>query len=153
MENLVIYRIRSMATGLPVYSPASHNGVIAFDHLAGPLPVPVVMTLLRYIRGPLFSHCGSVEGCGGNPDAVVIACVGFGNCGDSCNKCGAYKYFTCCGALGHDMWGQDGEDDGDNDCFADSEEQAESNAAICGITMASRAPELQYPSYHRGPRE
>ena len=117
-----------MTTDLPTYHAASHNGAIAFDHLAGPLPVPVVMALLRYVGRPAFPHCGSVSGCGGNPDAVAVKCGGSGNCTRNCNDCGAGKYFTCCGALGHDMWGQDGEDDGDNDCFADSEEQAESNA-------------------------
>ena len=138
-----------MATGLPVYSPASHNGVIAFDHLAGPLPVPVVMTLLRYIRGPPFPHCGTVSGCGGNPDAVVIDCGGLGNCSSNCKDCGAFKYFTCCGTLEE----EDGKVAEVGECFASSVEQAESNAAICGIAMASRAPDLRYPSYHRGPRE
>jgi hypothetical protein len=41
-------------------------------------------------------HKGSYSGCGGNPDGISSS-GGAGNCGGSCDNCGAGTHWTCCG--------------------------------------------------------
>ena len=46
---------------------------------------------------PQRQHPGSLSGCGGNVDGVSD-CVGNGNCGSGCVRCGAGTHWNCCGS-------------------------------------------------------
>eukprot|EP00759_Apiculatamorpha_spiralis_P057714 PhF_6_TR8754/c0_g2_i6/m.13798 len=125
------------------------NSTITFSALSqSDIPVPMLRLIYEYVKHEPFKHCGTVSGCGGNPNAIAIDCQGSGNCGGGCKECGAFKFMTCCGK--ECLHGVDEEHDGM--CDAATPEEAQENENIATTKWSSRKPEERYPSYHKGTR-
>eukprot|EP00759_Apiculatamorpha_spiralis_P057711 PhF_6_TR8754/c0_g2_i15/m.13805 len=124
------------------------NCTITFSALSqSDIPVPMLRLIYEYVKHEPFKHCGSLSGCGGNPNAIAIDCQGSGNCG-RCTDCGAHKFMTCCGK--ECVQGFDEEKEGM--CDAATPEEAQMNTTIVRTAWRSRKPEARYPSYHKGTR-
>eukprot|EP00759_Apiculatamorpha_spiralis_P058175 PhF_6_TR9100/c0_g1_i1/m.14168 len=115
-------------------------GLVSFVALSDNLPVPIIRTLMQYGAKGFFEHHGSWSGCGGNPDAIRIACGGSGNCTAACKNCGAYSFYTCCGS----------NEEGSQYCDELIESVAKENAKLSHVKFEDRVN--KFPSYHRGPR-
>eukprot|EP00759_Apiculatamorpha_spiralis_P057709 PhF_6_TR8754/c0_g2_i11/m.13803 len=125
------------------------NCTITFSALSqSDIPVPMLRLIYEYVKHEPFKHCGSLSGCGGNPNAIAIDCRGSGNCGVGCKDCGAGNFMTCCGK--ECVQGFDEERNGM--CDAATPEEAHMNSSIATLIWTVRKPEARYPSYHKGHR-